>query len=308
MTFNFPSGTITISNSCFQGCSSLQTIGDISQVTSIGDYSFQGCSSLQTIGEVWKGLSSIPGHSFQQCGIRILNFSHCFQLTAFHSEAFKDCINLEIIFFPRYLESIGPRCFENCKSLKHANLPPKITSIPEYCFNGCNSLKYVFIPQSITEINAFALCSCGITSVRINSDIIVYGNAFLNCTNLSRVEIFDNTIIMPDAFALCNNIEKIVIYEFVTLYNNSFGSITPNVFYFGITDVCHLQTEIELKRFNIQIINVLNDYPAEEYGTIRVNRCTPGGGSSNINTGSKCSSLPYYDELQRITKSTRRRR
>ena len=150
-------------------------------------------------------------------------------------------------------------------------------------------------------------CSCGITSVRINPDIVVNGNAFMNWTNLSRVEIFDNTIIMPDAFALCNKIEKIVIYEFVTRHNNSFDSISPNVFYFGISDVCLSETEYELKYFNIQIINVLNEFSADEYGTIRVNRCTPGGGSSSFNTGGKCSCTPYYNEYHRMRQFPKRK-
>ncbi|EAY10103.1 surface antigen BspA-like [Trichomonas vaginalis G3] len=310
---NMPQVT-TFNKYCFQGCTSLEQIGDLPQVTSIDKYCFLRCVSLKKIGEMPK-IKTLPISCFEGCtslqqigdilstkyNNPIVNFSCCFDLTSLPDNAFKDCHSLKEVIFPPTLTTVGPSCFANCLTLKFADFPPKTTTIGEGCFSGCTTIDYIYIPSSITIISPFIFCSCGIKSLTINSRSTVYGNAFVNCTNLSRIEIFDEAVIMPDAFALCDNIKDIAIYEHVTLYVNAFSSIHPTVYYFGTTNQCPRQTEFELHRLNDTQILVSPDYFSDKYASIKAIRIKSYSFSPTENQlAVRCSKVPYYNDIRRV--------
>ncbi len=88
-------------------------------------------------------------------------------VTSIETDAFSDCTNLQNIFIPDSVTSIGG-AFSWCTGLTSITLPEGIKKISRSTFMECTNLKSVIIPDGVTEIG---------------------WSAFFNCTNLRYVHI-----------------------------------------------------------------------------------------------------------------------
>lgn len=257
-----------IGSSAFENCINLIKVSFISSssIATIGTSVFKGCTKLNSIG-----FNSIKGNS-----IHILNLSYWHSLKSIPPFSFSDCSNIEEIHFSQELESIGDNAFKNCISLRYVNLPFNLKSVGKFCISGCVKLKQISIPCSLNKITSFAFCSSGIETVIINSNTVVDGFAFYNCSNLVIVEIFDNAFIMPNAFSLCTNIQNIVLYQYVTIFNNSFvDTISPAIFYTETTYSCYPNTEEWLKSIDCTSILVGDKYSFDKFCQISALKSNP---------------------------------
>lgn len=110
----------SISNSLFNGCSSLTSVTIPEIVTSIGTSAFQSCSGLTSV--------TIP-NSVTEIGIG----------------AFNDCIGLTSVTIPNSVTSIGGSAFIFCRGLTSVTIPNSVTSIGMYAFSYCSGLISVTI-------------------------------------------------------------------------------------------------------------------------------------------------------------------
>ncbi|MDE5860894.1 MAG: leucine-rich repeat protein, partial [Ruminococcus sp.] len=120
---------------------------------------------------------------------------------------------LEEITLP-VIDTIPSRTFENCKNLKKVNFQgnPETFTIKKNAFENCTSLDYVPYPESCTNIdiqrNAFA--NTAVSEVKIDIDSTIDEGAFLDCKNLSYVEL-NNTSVNSRAFRRCPVLEDVTI-------------------------------------------------------------------------------------------------
>lgn len=79
------------------------------------------------------------------------------KVTAIHSYAFKDCINITQVTIPSSVESIGSSTFSDCTSLTTVALGNGVKKLDSYVFFGCSSLSTITGIQSLEYIgsNAF---------------------------------------------------------------------------------------------------------------------------------------------------------
>lgn len=77
------------------------------------------------------------------------------------SFAFKNCVNLESISFPKSLQSIGEDAFSGCSNLTSITLPTAVKTIGHRAFEGCSSLMSVTVNNKIPisiSIDVFSNC------------------------------------------------------------------------------------------------------------------------------------------------------
>lgn len=167
-----PDGVASIPESCFYGCSSLESVTIPESLTTLGDGAFSSCQSLKAI--------KIPS-----------------KVTAIPDYCFFACSSLESVTIPEGVTTIGSGAFQSC-NLNALTLPSTITSIGNYAFGRNNNLQSIIcsatIPPTLGD-NAF---SNGITpSIKVPiSSIAVYkqANGWKDFTNYYGGDVVNNGI------------------------------------------------------------------------------------------------------------------
>ncbi len=172
-SYEIKTGTKTIEESAFYGCTGLTGIVIPNSVTSIGSYAFSGCTSLTSI-EIPDSVTSIGDYAFKGCTSlssitipdSVINIGRVFYFTESFNVAIKREENL------LYIGSrlIAGNYFYAIKAtnqhtywdagLGTCEVKQGTKSIASYAFNACDSLNSIIIPDSVVSIgdNAFGGC------------------------------------------------------------------------------------------------------------------------------------------------------
>ncbi len=116
-----------ISNACFRGCTSLESIKNPAIITSMDSNAFANCTSLNNV--------YLP---------------HCYEI---ESEVFNNCTGLTNIELSPFTKKIGYRSFYKCENITNFNLPQSLEDIGKEAFKYCNSIKSITIPMNIEHLN-----------------------------------------------------------------------------------------------------------------------------------------------------------
>lgn len=158
--------------------------------------------------------------------IRLGYYAQCYNLTGIvkipssistlsfgDGSLFQNCTNILSVELPSNINYLPPLMFMGCVNLKSINLD-SINSIDYSVFNGCRNLE-IQIPNFDNYLkigsNSFQGCSKIFGNVIIpNSDIIISGSAFYNCTKITSITF--NKIIehIPSLFIGMDNIYNLV--------------------------------------------------------------------------------------------------
>lgn len=181
-------------------------------------------------------------------------------VTRISDKAFSNCKNIETVYIPDTIVSIGQDAFVNCTALTDIAIPQGITSIDVGMFENCSSLTNVSLPDSITEICERAFYNCKtLSEIVIPSSVTAIGSsAFGGCTALTEIEIPDSvTDLGTGAFGDCAVLGKVAAGSGLTaISDNAFLNcaklkeinIPENVTYIGsgAFNNCTALTEITL--------------------------------------------------------------
>ncbi len=223
-----------VETGAFSGCSSLETVDDLSNVTEIGEYAFAGCiswstanlSSLTTLGRyAFDGCTSLSNLTLPEYGLQEIKeytFQNCQSLTTvelpssctFLGEgAFKDCTALTFASVLQ-VEDLGESAFMNCSALTGVVLPPELPVVPADCFMGCSSLESISIPGSVKSIDGGAFAQTGLKSIELPEGLHTIGmDAFYECNNLSVVNFPRSLEKIYDYAFYCTAVEKLDLPE-----------------------------------------------------------------------------------------------
>ena len=122
-----------------------------SGTTTIGDYAFNGCSSLTSV-TIPNGVTSIGTGAFIRCtGLTSITIPN--GVTSIDNSTFQNCTGLTSITIPNSVTSIGNSAFFTCSSLTsvtvEATTPPSLTNVN--AFNNTNANLVIFVPAESVE-------------------------------------------------------------------------------------------------------------------------------------------------------------
>lgn len=125
---------VSIGDSAFKDCDTLESILFWADIEEIGDYAFSGCTALETI--------SIP-----------------FETRTIGDHAFERCTNLTSATLWGDPD-IGDYAFAGCTSLPKINIGYDTKEVGEHAFDGCTSLSSVTVWNDDTIIGKDAFANC----------------------------------------------------------------------------------------------------------------------------------------------------
>jgi len=148
---------------------------------------FLGCDQLIEV-EGHDGILKIGFNAFNNC-ISLRRLANMTGVREVEWEGFRNCSSLRELEFVK-LEIIGPGAFAECESLVSINMP-SIRRFGPGAFTRCYGLTYAEFGEDLERIVYSIIYDC--TALRhitipLKHELIVDGNAFNGCDNLSRVE------------------------------------------------------------------------------------------------------------------------
>lgn len=170
-------------------------------------------------------------------------------ITYSSSDAFKNCTNLQDIYFEGTLNQwlniyfynnystpmvYGKRLFINGSEVSGSlTIPSGITSIKNYAFSGVNNITSLTIPEGVTSIGQSAFSSCYITSLSLpqNSLKTIGSNAFAY-NKLTSLVVPDSVTSLGSGFINNSTIKTLTLPAGVTVltfglfYNVALTTIT----------------------------------------------------------------------------------
>ncbi len=171
--------------------------------------------------------------------------------TSIGSYAFYEITSLEMIGFPKSIESLGKCTLTGCTALKEAtvyasksfgtgtfgrctaletvNLCGTATDVWDETFKDCTNLKSVTLPDSVTRIMSDAFNGCSaLSKINFPENLSVIRNfAFAGCTSLTKVNLPQSTTeLWMSAFTECTSLSEITMPGLVRMDEYVFHNCT----------------------------------------------------------------------------------
>ena len=210
-----PDSVTYIGDSVFEGCSSLQFVTILGPVTSIGGYAFYGCHSLLSI--------SVEDYSSSYASEDGVLFNR-YMTELIHYPAARAADSYDI---PDFVRSIRDYAFYGCSSLQSVDIPDSVTSIGWYAFEGCFSLSSISVDgynssyasedgvlfdKSMVELIRYPSARAAGSYDIPDSVQYIQDHAFNNCSALRSVSIPGSVTNIQDyAFKGCESLQSITV-------------------------------------------------------------------------------------------------
>lgn len=143
-------------------------------------------------------------------------------------------LEIETIYIPDYITSLGDRCFTGLDSLKTV-YAPSVTSIGAETFSDCSSLENISAPK-LSKIGNYAFNGCdSLNSLTVSPNLTSIGSyAFYNCTSLNSVTGNGKVKIGSYAFSKCDSLQNFNLPNAVSLgshcFENSDNSVLTSIY------------------------------------------------------------------------------
>jgi hypothetical protein len=229
------------------GCSSLTCVSVSNPEIIIKSFVFDECSSL-SLNEYGNAfylgneanpyiiLMKAKDNSITECDIHP-------NTCVIYTEAFAGCFNLEEIYIPDFVRSIGRNAFAHCEKLKNVRIPSSLSYIDVDVFGWCESIEFneydnaFYLGNEDNPYHVLVKAKWEITSCVINENtVIIADGAFSICNKLESVTIPNSVeFIGNNAFAHCRSLQTIVIPQSVKVVDGYliFGCTSMKTVYCG---------------------------------------------------------------------------
>ena len=250
-TLYIPSTVKNIKEKAFHSFHNLETvtIGENSQLQTVGFQLFYDCHSLKTISPLPSTLNTLGYEAFANCyALEGIDLSATL-LTAIEKSTFRNTGSMATVelpngllsiaenafygsgrvdlYIPMNVETIGNNAFENCPALKTLTFDSGTIfselgdeTAESAIFRNTTSLETVVLPNALRVIGGSVFENSGVKSFTLGdptapSSLDVIGKkAFANCANLTSFDLLENTTKIDDsAFYMCTSLESATLHE-----------------------------------------------------------------------------------------------
>lgn len=221
----FPIGFInTLGGSCFNGCTSLETVYIGDSLTKINADAFYGCSSLTTV-DTLENVTQINERTFYNC-TSLSDIGSLKNCTKLLHNAFNNCKKLGDLGSLEKIESIGNDAFANLGAdLENPVLPnlihmPYVTEIWGNAFRGSNikSIKC----EAILQMGDKVFIDSNIETAEFDSLLTLKQYTFQNCKKLTSISIPNVTSIGYACFMGCISLNTVSAPQCIEIISNTF--------------------------------------------------------------------------------------
>lgn len=114
-----------------------------------------------------------------------------FKVQVIAEKAFDDCDDMETVFLPEGLTSIGARAFRDCDGLNMVNMPNSVKQLGDEVFSKCKNLQSVFLSKQLTALPEHAFVDCySLRSIDLPEGIVQIGvDCFVSDTSLVEISL-----------------------------------------------------------------------------------------------------------------------
>lgn len=118
-------------------------------------------------------------------------FGRKFKVQGIAEKAFDDCDDMETVFLPEGLTSIGARAFRDCDGLNMVNIPNSVKQLGDEVFSKCKNLQSVFLSKQLTALPEHAFVDCySLRSIELPEGIVQIGvDCFVSDTSLVEISL-----------------------------------------------------------------------------------------------------------------------
>lgn len=209
-----------INANAFAGNESLYYVTFPSTLTDIGARAFSGCTILD-IDSLPSGLETIGDEAFSRCDA-ISRLTIPASVSEIGAGAFADMTSLQrVVMLESQVSEIKERTFQNCKELEQVFLPLGLRSIGDYAFDTTWSLSDITFPEGLEHIGSHAFAGVdqpsagydgGLLSIVFPSSLKSLGeNAFhmapVVTVDMQKASGLED--IPANAFYLCRNMKEL---------------------------------------------------------------------------------------------------
>lgn len=194
------SATKTIETSVFSGCKSLTKVTGIKLIKSLPASTFSSCNSLSSID--LSTIESLGTYCLRGTALECVELPN---LKSWDNSVFEDCKKLTSVTFPVTIDNIPARTFWNCENLSTIDLS-HCSIIGGGAFYNCTSLtelKLLNVKQTEWTTGSENYQSCKVGS-------------FMNCNNLTSVDLGSIQKLGERAFYACTSLKKITLPSTIT--------------------------------------------------------------------------------------------
>lgn len=233
--------------SAFGGCTALNIIDGLQNLTTISVSAFQDCSSLTGYSKSANDkilslplVESVENLGFSGSGITNVEFST--NLTSIGSHAFDGCSSLTTISGLSEVTSMGYGAFSNCHELTILELPKLTSEVDAWSFSGYSELKTADF-QSAESVGDGAFQNCTVLEdLDLSSAKSVGVMAFQGCSALEELILPEVTSFGAYFIDGCSSLKKLHMDELVTQiseeYVDSDGNPTTENIFTVVTENC----------------------------------------------------------------------
>lgn len=247
-----------VKNSAFMACPELRELTISPSVKYIENYAFSNCVNLKKVTfEQGDDVLNIYEESFQKCPIEEINMGRYLS----NEYLTKNLATLRKVVLEVNIDKIQDGLFQG-SSLEDINLS-HVQAIGADAFRNCENLQSVDISNA-GNIGEYAFYNSGLQSLIIPSCVnTIQVCSFMNCKDLSVLEICGNPHIDWNAFSFCEKLEDIVLSETITSIPHMFEGCKSlkNINLNNITTIATgaFRNCISLEDINLTSVQVIGD-------------------------------------------------